>query len=938
MDKKSKRKISLIMIVVFLVVVMMPAAVFAAKDKAKTINVGFFEFDGYHMMDSNGDRSGYGYEYLQEMAKYNKWKYNYVGYDKSWSDMLAMLEKGELDMLTSGQKTPERLAKFDFSDEAIGVSASILTVKAGNDKFEAGKYETYDGIRIGMLKGNSRNEDLREFASQNGFTYKAVYYEDIMDLIADLQRSKGIDAAVTSNLRGISNEWIIAQFAESPFYVMVKKGNSELLKQVNNSIEQINRFSPSIETDLRDKYYAVENGAEIAYTAEELEYIDKMNAEGRVFSVGLNPDRKPLSFFENGNARGIVADIGREILNRTGLKYEFINVQDRNEYYDGTRNEAYDIRIDSGMEYNASERFGYKLTNGYIETSVSMVVQRNFSGEVKSIASLKRHGYLEDFEDKYYPEAKVKTYDTIFECINAVKRGDVDATFVLSRVAQQYLYDDETNRLIANTIPNSDESIAIGVDNDEDVILMSILNKAVDSIGTEYINNVANEYMSFSDKQYSFISFMYMYPGATIAAIAVVAIMMILAIRLVYTRRKTKFEARQNRIISDALTVAQNASEAKGQFMFKMSHEIRTPLNAVLGYMTLAEEVSGNPKKTVEYIEKSKVSGEHLLGIINDVLDMSSIESGKLKMAKDVFSFEEIIKECETVFGQQAADKGIEFIVTRENDVSSYLIGDKMRINQIPYNLLSNAIKFTAKGGRVEFKSKEVIGSDNVGRLKIQVEDSGIGMSEEYQKKMFTPFEQEDESIARRYGGSGLGLSITYNLVTMMDGTISVDSEPGKGTKFTVMLALDRPSDDAETPKKEESSELGDIAGMHVLLAEDNLMNFEIAKAFLTKKDVIVDDATTGLEAVEKFQQSEPGTYDAIIMDIQMPVMDGYQETEVIRKGEHPEGKTIPIIAMTANAFTEDVSRAISHGLNDHISKPFKANDLVRVLYKYRKK
>lgn len=938
MKKKSTKKISFFILVILLAASMLPAGTFAATDKAMTVNVGFFQFDGYHMLDSMGNRSGYGYEYLQEMAKYNKWEYNYMGYDKSWSDMLTMLENGDIDILTSAQKTPERLEKFDFSNKPIGYSASILTVKAGNKKFKAGQYDNFDGIRIGLLKGNSRNADMEEFAEANGFKYKAVYYEDTVDMIADLQLGKKIDALVTSNLRSISNEWIIAQFAESAFYVMVQKGNSELLEQINNSIEQINRFSPTIQADLRDKYYAVKNGAEIAYTAEELEYIRKMNDEGRTFSVGINPDRKPLSFFEDGKPKGIIAEISSEILDRTGLQYEFVCADTRAHYYQGTSQGTYDLRIDSGMDYNSSERFGYKLTNGYIKTSVSMVVLRSFTGEPTSIACLARHGYLEDFADRYYPSAKIKKYDTVFECINAVKKGDVEATFMLSRVAQQYLYEDETNRLVATTIPNSDEDIAIGVKNDEDVILMSILNKAVDSIGTEYINNVVNKYMSFNDKEYSLISFMYMYPGATIAATSLVAILIILAIILVYTRRKTRFEASQNRIISDALTVAQNASEAKGQFMFKMSHEIRTPLNAVLGYMSLAEDVEGNPDKTVEYIEKSKVAGEHLLGIVNDVLDMSSIESGKMKIAKDVFSFEEIIDECDTVFGQQAGSKGIDFKVTRENDVSASLVGDKMRLSQILFNLLSNAVKFTPKGGKVEFKIKEVIGSDNIGRIKIQVEDSGIGMSDEYQKKMFTPFEQEDESIARRYGGSGLGLSITYNLVTMMGGTISAESESGKGTKFTVMLAFDRPADKEEKPKAHEELEMGSIDGMHVLLAEDNIMNFEIAKAFLNKKGVIVDDASTGLEAVEKFQCSRIGTYDAIIMDIQMPVMDGYEATEKIRNGNHPEGKTIPIIAMTANAFSEDVSRALSHGLNDHIAKPFNANDLVRALYKYRKK
>lgn len=246
----------------------------SATSETKKIRVGFFAFEGYHMVDDNGNRSGYGYDLLQHMAGYTNWEFEYVGYDKSWSEMQQMLANGQIDILTSAQKTAARLEKFDFSDESIGTSSAILTVKAGNQTYLLKDYTNWSGMRIGLLEGNSRNRNLEEFAAEKGFTYTPVYFTNTEDLIAALQAEETIDAAVTSNLRAVENESVLAKFAPSPFYIMVKKGNTELLDEINQTLELLYTNHADVISELMEKYYTPKSGDEIAFTADERQFLN----------------------------------------------------------------------------------------------------------------------------------------------------------------------------------------------------------------------------------------------------------------------------------------------------------------------------------------------------------------------------------------------------------------------------------------------------------------------------------------------------------------------------------------------------------------------------------------------------------------------------------------------------------------------------------------
>ena len=534
-------------------------------------------------------------------------------------------------------------------------------------------------------------------------------------------------------------------------------------------------------------------------------------------------------------------------------------------------------------------------------------------------------------------------------------------------------------------------------------------------------------------------------------------------------------EEESRRTLTDALQQAENASRAKGDFMSRMSHEIRTPLNAIIGYLEIAKDEKEDREKIDYCMEKSQVASRHLLSIINDVLDISSIESGRMKIAHDDFDLKQMVNALTVLFFSQAKEKGITFEVHLDFLEREWLCGDELRVRQVLLNLLSNAVKFTPSGGSIFLNISQLESSgqdsDKI-RLKFEVKDTGIGMSKEYKERMFTPFEQESASTARNYGGTGLGLSISHNLIRMMGGDIQVESEQGKGTAFTVILAFDPPKsrpedhlatesfkelkalvvddepdtcsymkklfdrigmqcdtvtsgkkalrrvtsrldsahpydlciidwymkemDGVETAREvrklcgneipiiiataydysaimEEAKEAGvnkiiskplfqssimnllvtnfgkyrpekqkeavniDFTGTRLLLAEDNEMNMEIALDILRKAGFIVTPVTDGQEAFHTFTSSAPDTFDAILMDIQMPVMDGYTATRKIRESEHPEAKTIPIIAMTANAFTEDVTAALAAGMNDHVAKPISYDRLFHVLSRLTK-
>ena len=398
----------------------------------------------------------------------------------------------------------------------------------------------------------------------------------------------------------------------------------------------------------------------------------------------------------------------------------------------------------------------------------------------------------------------------------------------------------------------------------------------------------------------------------------------------------------KNEALAEALTVAEDASRAKTAFLSNMSHEIRTPMNAIIGLDTLALHDAGLSEQTRDYLEKIGASARHLLGLINDILDMSRIESGRVILHKEEFSLGAVLEEINTMVMSQCSDKGLHYECRVLSEMDDWYVGDATKLKEVLINILSNAIKFTEAPGSVTMTVRRTTQFEDQSTLCFRVQDTGIGMDQEFLPKIFDPFSQEDGSTKNKYGSTGLGMAITKNIVEMMNGTISVESEKGVGTAFTVFVTLKNSEHEeaapAAAPGQETASASGGdeqrptLAGRRILLAEDIEINAEIMMDVLSMEEIEADHAENGRVAVEMFSASTPGSYSAILMDIRMPEMDGLEAAAAIRALDRPDAKKIPIIALTANAFDEDVQRSLQAAMNAHLSKPVEPDHLYRTL------
>ena len=1055
----------------------------SAEAEGREVRVGFFAFEGYHMQDGEGHRSGYGYDIVQYMAEYCDLEFSFQGYEASWSEAQDMLASGEIDMLTSAQMTEARLEHFDFSDRPIGTSSAILTVRAGSTAYISGDYSHWSGMRIGLIAGNSRNEDLAKFAVEHGFTYTGVIYEDVDAMLAALADGQEIDAALTSNLRRTEGEWILAEFAPSPFYVMVRKGNTALLEEINAALTGLYAAMPKVDALLMEKYYLAD-GRNIAFTAEEQALIDATVEEP--ISVGVLAETPPLCYYDEtaGEYMGISMEILRLVCENTGLRMEFRPLDlSVNAPVGWLRAGETDLVAGILKVQTFINDTGLVLSNDIVSDSVVMVGRKgeDFTKDPseKTLALVLGFQVGNEYVAANFPEHKTVMYASFADCMDAVARGEADALIYLRTCATYYLCNPRYEGLEIIPAYSTDVvTCAAGIAG-RDTLLMGVIDKGLAMISDSDRNAVIMEYTLLHPYEPSLTESMYKHRVALVIVGVLLLVVIIASAFLVVQRRKSSRTLRQAyEKAKDALALAEKANASKSQFLSRMSHEMRTPLNAIIGYNAISGKALSEAKsesdmknaamRALDCVTKSNIASRHLLTVINDVLDMSAIESGKFKISREPFDFRGAISALSLLFFSQAKDKGVSFDVAFDAPMEEWFVGDQMRINQILTNLLSNAVKFTPKGGSVRLAISEARLDDERTAVRFTVSDTGIGMSEAFLNNIWTPFEQADSSISRRFGGTGLGLTITKNLVDMMDGSIRVESREREGSRFQVELPLGRTeqpvreavydfsgiralvvdddrstceylgllferygvkcvsascgrdavaavgealsggegyslclidwnmpemsgaetvsrireavgpalpiivisaydlsevmpaaerlgvnafiekplfqstvfdmlvniTDHSRAPRPERKSSL-DFGGLRVLLAEDNKMNMEIAQAMLSSWGLQVDEAWNGLEAVEKFAASPVGSYRAILMDVHMPEMDGYQATQEIRRAARPDAGTVPIIAMTADVFAEDVAEAMAAGMNAHVGKPIDTAALGELLKKY---
>lgn len=1043
------------LLIFFLFLSSMSATVCATGKEAEreTVKVGFWEYEGYHMIDEEGVRSGYGYDFLRLASRYMDVDFEYIGYESGWDDMLEMLADGRIDLLTSVHMSSERLENFEFS-RPIGTSYGMLTVRSDNDSIIASDFGTYEGMRVGMLKGTLRNEDFAEYAKENGFSYVPVYFSLYAELEQALETGQ-VDAVVTSSVRKINNERILDTFAPAEFYAMVRKEDTELLSQINYAIDQLNAVEGDWKNDLINKYYTRADEKNLEFTDAEKELIRQYADGEKVLTVSASHDRAPYSYVEDGELKGIIPDYFKRLMDYAGIPYQMIVPENREEYTLWQQNASVDLFIDTRDSYTQwCEDNGYSVTAPYTTMRLAMVTRFDFNGDIQTLAVAAAQGVF-GIEDGLAGGAERITVSTREEAMQAVKDGKADATFTYLYTAQEFVNQKGRGILTYTLLEEPTFDYCISCSYNVSHELSGILTKCIYAMPDGAFEDIAAQYTSYRAEEVDLFTWMMLYPLPTVIICVVLFLLCILAVLLWQKQKESKREAKRAEEFQELAAYAERANQAKSNFLANMSHDIRTPMNAIVGIANLMEREPDIPDRFHDYIQKIQGSSQYLLGLINDVLDMSKIESKEVSFSEEPFILPEQLIQVENMIWEQAVQRSQTFELRSQKIVHNYLLGDSVRLRQILLNLLSNSIKYTKEGGMITLDFEE-LPCDNPQRARFcfTITDNGVGMPPELLEHIWEPFVRGEDSVTNKIQGTGLGMTITKNIVDLLGGEIQIQSAPGKGTKTIVTLEMEidneadyqadadnlllitedetlrynmekffaeikasltcvsekedalklmekqtfdviliseyrnnpaladmisslREHGKAETiifcmdyaynHKEEQQSvvnsgadgfiarpffvtdlniaisrvrsragyqEFSALKGMNFLCAEDNALNAEILEALLAMNGASCKIYSNGAKLVKAFETVAPGEYDAILMDVQMPEMNGLDATKAIRKGQNPLGRTIPIIAMTANAFTEDVQQSMEAGMDAHISKPIDITLLEKTMRK----
>ena len=901
----------------------------------KIIRVGSFE-DTFDYVDENGVRRGYGYELMQALGGYTGWKFEYVKCD--WSNCFDKLENGEIDIMGDISYTDERAEKMLFSEEPMGEEKYILYADLSNMDITTSDFKSLDGKRVGVLLGTEPEIMLTEWENKNGIHTEHVNVYNNDDVEKKLANQE-IDCFVSLeeslwSEQGISSDTTIGK---SGIYFAINKERSDIKTELDWAMRQLDQDSPFFKSDLYKKYFSLDYSQIL--TGEEKSWMEE---HGGIKIGFLSNDPAIFSLDEEtGKLSGALPEYisyAKDCLKNQTLEFDMRSYDSYDEMLQALQEHEIDMIFYASRNPDFAEENGYALTNTAWTYSLMAVTDEKYfnENEAHTIAVPKGKEAIKQHIIFNYPQCKVVECDSFADAADMVLNETADC--FLMGTSQALKYD---NAQDFKSIPLTKTMEGCFAVRNGEGILLSILNKTLKTMPSDMLTSTLAIYDSTADKVtfYDFVkdNMLAFLVTAGFFVFSIIVIILVLLRKARMAENVAKLAADDTQKLNDKLEIAlkkaENASLAKTNFLNNMSHDIRTPMNVILGYNQLMQESLTDPK-LLDYQKKIEQSGKLLLSIINNVLDMARIESGKMEIDENVERMGDILEEIAGVFASDAKEKNIQ-IKSEMHVTHKRVVCDGTKVREIMLNLVSNALKYTPNGGTVTIKVQELPG-DKEGYVKIKTEvaDTGIGMSKEYIPIMFDSFSRERNTTIGKIGGTGLGMSIVKRLVDMMGGTIEVNSELGKGSCFTVILQH-RLADESYYEKKSSSKQVVSknvLKGKRILLAEDNDLNAEITTTILENEGLLIDRIVDGVQCVDKIEQMPAGTYDLILMDIQMPNMDGYQATKLIRQFADKEKADIPIIAMTANAFEEDKRNAIAAGMNGHMAKPIHVDKLLMTL------
>ena len=908
------------------------------EKQPQTIRVGSFE-DTFNYVGKNGVRQGYGYELMQALAGYTGWKFEYVKCD--WSNCFDKLENGEIDIMGDISYTDERAQKMLFPEEPMGEEKYILYADLSNLDIGTYDFKFMDGKRVGVLMDTEPEIMLTEWENKNGIHTEHVNVNNDDDVEKKLANHE-IDCFVSLeeslwSEQGISS---VTTIGKSGIYFAINKERSDIKTELDYAMRQLEQDSPFFKADLYKKYFTLAYNQSL--TGEEKSWLEE---HGSIRIGFLNNDPAIFSMDEEtGKLNGMLAEYisyAKDCLGNQRLKFGIQEYDDYNEMLRALQDHEIDMIFYVGRNPDLAEKKGYTLTNTAWTYSLMAVTDEKYfnENEAYSVAVVKEHEALKQHIAFSYPHWKLIDCDSLADATDMVLHQKADC--FLMGTSQALKYD---NNRDFKSIPLTKTMEACFAVRGGEGTLLSILNKTLKTMPSDMLTSTLAIYDSTADKVtfYDFVkdNMLAFFATAGFFGLSIIAIILVFLRKARKAEAAAKLAANDTQKLNDKLEIAlkkaEDASLAKTRFLNNMSHDIRTPMNVILGYAQLMEdELKGKDMpETSEHLEKLKQSGNLLLSIINNVLDMAKIESGKMEINENYGRLGAIRQSLFEIFEDEAKKKNLALHYTI-NVEHEHILTDTTKVKEIFVNILGNAIKYTPPGGSV-IMSVEELPCNEPGYIIVRnrVSDTGIGMSEDYLTEIFEAFTREQNTTKSKIAGTGLGMSIVKKYVDLLGGTIEVESEPGKGSTFTVTLKH-KIADESYYVKKhlEESGISREILkDRSILLAEDNDLNAEIAAVILERAGLKVERVEDGLQCISRITEMPAGTYDIILMDIQMPKMDGYKATQTIRNLSDQEKACIPIIAMTANAFEEDKRAAIAAGMNGHIAKPIQVDKLLSIL------
>lgn len=922
-DQYARRAIrGLFLLCLWVLWLLLPMSVCRAE--GKVVRVGSFE-DTFNFIDQNGVRRGYGYELMQKIAGYTGWTFEYV--NCNWMNCFEKLENGEIDIMGDISYTDERAEKMLYSDMPMGEEKYILYADLEASGIRPSELSTINGRHVGTLLGSKTEMMLTAWEKKHGIETTHSNIPNFDEVNRKLAAHE-IDCFVSLEQpfwkeRGISR---IDMIGKSDIYFVINKNRADIKKELDEGMRQLEEDDPFFLADLYKQYFSFD--IKPVLTGEEQNWVN----EHGVIRIGYLKDEPGVSVMDpvTGKKGGVLYDYmeyADDCLGNQHLDFEPIEMESRAALTEALQTGKIDM-IFTVSNPNAGEEKGIAFTNTAWTYNLFAVTEKKPFEEMAAnrVAILKDNLPVRRHIEYYYPQWMIIPCRSVEEARNKTVRGEADCFVTGARQAVKY-----TERNALYSIPLSRPlELSFGVKSGQPQLL-AVLNKTLKAMP---IGMLSSSFSMHENAKYKVTLEDYIKDNLLLFSasfLLVTLLILSIFILLLQKARKAEHAARSaagkakdlNEKLQIAVEKAEGANRAKTNFLNNMSHDIRTPMNAILGYNRLMRKKLTDPQ-LIDYQRKIEQSGSLLLSIINHVLDMARIESGKSKLDENAEVVGTILDEVYGVFAPEAAKKEIRMKKTIAVEHRS-LICDGTKIREIFVNLISNAIKYTPRGGSVEVNVNELpCEREGFARIQTVVTDTGIGMSKEYLPTIYDSFSRERNTTMGKVAGTGLGMAIVKELVTMMGGTIEVKSELGEGTTFTVTLdhkiAETRHADRKEIASRKAAAE--SLADLHILLAEDNDLNAEIAMTLLEEAGLKVDRAADGIQCVSRIEKEPAGTYALILMDVQMPNMDGYKATETIRQLPDPKKAAIPIIAMTANAFEEDRKMALAKGMNGYIAKP----------------